>query len=121
MAAHAAVTPHVRMFTKGCCSLTPNGAPRVDVLCEARREIGEKLAAVVVHAPTGPDDDLVVEPLRAPGDADARRETPLAPRERGVADPGSCGFRIISGDDQCRLITYGIRRWVVGCILTDRN
>ncbi len=65
----------------------------------AGREVAEELAAVVVHAGAGADDDLVVEHLRLPGGADARGDAPLAAGQGGVADAGGA-VGVVAGDDE---------------------
>ena len=121
-AARSAAVPHgfsnvgletESVFTKGCDWLIPNRPARHDVLCSARREVREKFAAVVIHSPARANHEFVVEHLRAPGHADARRKSPLASRESRVTHAGCRGLRIISGDDQA-VRNNCVRRWIVG-------
>ena len=67
---------------------------------KSRRKIGEKFAAIVVDAPARANHDLVVEHFRAPGHAEARRETPLAAGESGIAHAFGGKVRIVSGNDE---------------------
>src|ERR1700730_999531 len=61
------------------------GAAGDDPSGKARREIGEQLAAVVVQAPAGAYDDLVVEHPGAPCHTQARPEAPLSAGQRRIA------------------------------------
>ena len=88
---------------------------------EARREVGVKLAAIVIHSPTGADDDLVVEHLRAPGDADARGETPLTARQGGVADARSSGCLLFPATIKPLSDADGVVRSAFGIVVVIRR
>ena len=76
------------------------------------REVGEELAAIVVNAGAGADDDLIVKQLRLPSCTDAWANAPLATGKRGVADARSA-VDIVPGDDDAG-VGDGVGRRVVG-------
>src|ERR1700734_1508089 len=65
----------------------------------ARREIAEELAAIIVDASAGADNELALESARLPGGANARANTPLATRECGIAHSRSA-VGVVAGDDE---------------------
>src|SRR5271168_5357388 len=83
-----------------------------DAGSEAGREIGEEFAAVVVHAPAGADDDLVVEHFGTPRRADAGAKAPLPACECGITDAFAGEVLVVACDNQA-IIDDGVGSLVV--------
>ena len=79
----------------------------------AWRQVGEQFAAVVVHAGSHADDDLVVEVLRTPSNAQTRRKSPLPSGEGGFAYTSARKKLVITCNDQT-VRSKGVRGIVIG-------
>ena len=67
------------------------------------RKIAEELAAVVIHARSGPDDHLAGEELGLPRRAQPRPDAPLPACQRGGAYAAGA-VRVVAGDDETRIV-----------------